>query len=47
LTYLNKKWNSNKKIFADGTTTLFGKEFRYTTETKTSNVLLGRKCLKM
>jgi hypothetical protein len=35
-----------KKI-ADGTTTLFRNEFKYTTKTKKINFLLERKCLKM
>ena len=38
MNYLNKKGKS-KQIFADGTTILFRNKFKYTTETKKSNIL--------
>jgi hypothetical protein len=36
-----------KKKIAGGTTKLFRNEFKYTTETKKSNILLERKSLKI
>jgi hypothetical protein len=45
--YSKQETELKQKIIADGTATLFRNEFKYTTETKFSNILLERKYLKM
>ncbi len=43
--YLNEK-RISKKIFADGTTTLFRNEFKYTTKTKKIKCFIGKEVFK-